>query len=39
MLLDERKFKDDFGIIEEPPVDETELIEEEEVTWEQLSTK
>lgn len=39
MLLDARKFKDDFGIIEEPPVDETDIMEEEEITWEQLSTK
>ena len=38
-MLDARKLKDDYGIIEEPPVDETDIMEEEEITWEQLSTK
>ena len=35
-LLDTEKFKEDFGIIEEPPVDEADIVEEEELTWEKL---
>ena len=38
-LLDARKFKDDYGIIEEPSMDERDIMEKEEVTWEQLTTE
>lgn len=38
-LLDAEKFMEDYGIIPEPPADERDIIEEEEITWEQLFKK
>ena len=35
-IIDETKFKSDYGIIEEPPVDEKDIVQQEESTWKEL---
>ncbi len=36
ILLEQRKLAEEMGIIEEQPVDEIDIVEQEMVTWEKL---